>query len=413
MMKRMALASFLAGLLGFGATAAETLTVGPFTVEAVERRIGAGGFPNTSGNPFRRTTVTGFRVLHKGTPVVPPGTTADRGAPWWEARVLEGAPQPALLLMEMGAVLLTEVNGEPRLQELAPRSGSKQEWQWLDEMQGQPGRVHVIGIAQRKGEPRALSGGRWLSVYGRSVLDVKSLAVHGYRLNGNEVRDQLDRFYAADQPALAFSPGGSQFVVKGARDRPDETDMEKRFDYALVAFDFAARRATVLPISLARWRLPNPLGIDAAFAQRVVGWRRAPDGREQAFLRNDLPPAPWLGRVTGREMDSVSYDLQPVQPALRDPFARFLATEFAAVVTPSSSGAGGLEARIGDLTLSLGMLRPQEQRLSLYYASDWQRRAEAHALIERIAERFNARLAAGEYQQFFVDDTAAAGGRRP
>lgn len=398
----MVIASWLAGWLGLGPAAAQAQAVGPFTVEAVERRVSAGGFPNTSGNPFKRAKVTWFRVLHRGKPVPLPGTEPDRGAPWTDVRVLDEAPQPALLLMGTGAFLLTEADGHPRLLELAQRGGSSRtQWQWLDAPQGQPGPVQVVALTHREGQPRGLTGGRWLSVYGRAVLDVKTLAVHRYSLNSSEVLDQLQRFYAADKPMLALSPGGTQFVVAGARDRPDETDMNKRFDHALVAFDFAQQRGTVLPVDLAAWRLQGPQDIDAAFARRALAWRRGPDGREQASLRQ-AASAPWLGKVGGREMDSVSFALQPAKPSMQDVLARFLEAEFKAVLTPAEPG-GGVQARVGDLTLSLGFLRPQEQRLSLYYASDWQRRADAHALIERIAERFNARLAAGEHQQHFAD----------
>lgn len=73
------------------------MTVGPFTVQAVERRVGAGGYPNTSGNPFRRTPVTTCRVLHQGV--------------------------PALLLMHSGAVLLTELGGQPHCRALQCASG--------------------------------------------------------------------------------------------------------------------------------------------------------------------------------------------------------------------------------------------------------------------------------------------------
>ena len=34
----------------------------------------------------------------------------------------------------------------------------------------------------------------------------------------------LQRYYAAGKPMLAFSPGGTQFVVAGERDRPAEFD---------------------------------------------------------------------------------------------------------------------------------------------------------------------------------------------
>jgi len=283
----MALASWLAAALGTGSAAAQVLTVGPFTIEAVERKIGAGGFPNTSGNPFKRTPVTSYRVLHKGQPVLPPGSPPDGGAPWWEARVLTDAPQPALLLMQTGAVLLTETDGQPRVQELAPQNSPRTQWQWLDAAQGQPGSTTIVGLAHRPAEPRELSGGRWLSVYTQAVLDVKTLAVHRYTLNSTAVLDQLQRFYAAERPILALSPGGTQIVLAGERDRPGESDIAKRFEFALVAFDVASQRGTVLPIDLAAWRLNGLQDIDAAFARRVVGWRRGPDGREQPYLRRD------------------------------------------------------------------------------------------------------------------------------
>ncbi len=278
--------TWLAGVFGPGA-AAQALTAGPFTIETLERKIGAGGFPNTSANPFKRTQVSTYRVLHKGQAVELPGTRPDRGAPWWEVRVLADAPQPALLLLETGAFLLIETDGQPQVIELAPRLSARTQWQWLDAPQGQPGPIAIVGLANREGQPRELSGGRWLSVYGTAVLDVKTLAVHRYTLNSTAVLDQLQRYYAAEKPMLAFSPGGTQFVVKGERDRPGEPDPIKRFEHALIAFDFARQTGTVLPIDPAAWRLQGPQDIDAAFARKVLAWRRGPDGREQAYLRPD------------------------------------------------------------------------------------------------------------------------------
>lgn len=402
----MALAAGLAGWLGPGTAAEQVVTAGPFTIEAVERKVGGGGFPNTSGNFFKRVPVTTYRVLHKGKPVAIPGTAPDRGAPWWEARVLTGAPQPALLLMESTAVLLTEADGQARVQVLAPSGSPRTQWQWLDAEQGQPGPVNVVAIAHRPGHPRELAGGRWLAVNTLAVLDVKTLAVHRYRLNDSAVLDQLDRFYAAEKPVLAFSPGGTQFVVSASRDRPGETDLRKRFDHALVAFDFAAQRGTVLPIVLADWRLQGSQDIDAAFARRVVAWRRGPDGAEQATLRQDLPRV-WLGKVNGRETQSTSYTLQPVRPSMQKVLAAFLESEFQAVLTPRATGTGQ-DARIGDLTLTLNMIRPEDEELSLFHLGDWQRSKDAFALIERIAERFNALLAAGQHQQHFVGGSAVS-----
>lgn len=400
--RRRALGAGLALWLGPRALRAQTVETGPFRIEAVERRVAAGGFPNTSGNPFRRTEITTYRVLFRGQPVALPGAGPIQGAPWWEVRVLGTPAQPALLLMEAGAWLLTVADGAPRLAELAPRDGAHAHWQWLDAAGGQPGPVAVVGPAHRPQPLATLSAGRWLAVYARAVVDLHTLQVHRYWLSDSAVLAALQGFYPTASPVLAFSPGATQFVVAAARDRPGETDIERRFEHGLVAFDFTRQRGVALPVDLARWRLPNAQGIDAAFAQRAVVWRRLPDGSEQASLR-DPAAEPWRGRLSGREMDSLSYSLQPVGPAMQEALVAFLVREFGATLAPDRV-ATMQKVGIGGLTLSLGFLRPQEQRLSLFYADDWQRRAAAHALIERIALAFDARLAAGEYQALFIAD---------
>jgi len=222
--RHMAFISWLASVFGHGvAGAADTLTVGPFTLEAVERKIGAGGFPNTSGNPFKRAPVTTYRVLHKGTPVVPPGTEPDRGAPWWEARVLNGAAQPAVLLMGIRGL---PPDGSQRTAAPAgtgPTQCPRPQWQWLDAQQGQPGPVTVVSIAHRPGQPRGWpeedAGCRSIRKPCWTRRHSPSTAT---RSTAPKCWTSCGAFYAAEKPMLAFSPGGTQFVVAGERDRPDE-----------------------------------------------------------------------------------------------------------------------------------------------------------------------------------------------
>ena len=73
------------------ATQRETLQHGPFEIVAEGRRVSAGGFPNTSGNPFRTMEVTSFSVRHQGKPVVVQHGTrqSDR---FWTVLRLPGAP---------------------------------------------------------------------------------------------------------------------------------------------------------------------------------------------------------------------------------------------------------------------------------------------------------------------------------
>lgn len=390
------LAGLLAPLLAGGARAADALAVGPFSIEPVERRISAGGFPNTSGNPFKRQTITEFRVLHAGRPLRVAELPGDRQQQvFTEARVLTDAPRPALLLVSAGVVLLTEQDGQPRVQLIAPPHPESAQWQWLDSRGGQPGPVEPVGVMDRAGQARALAGGRWLRVGTAAVLDVRSLQVHTLSLNSTEMLDRLQRFYAAGQPAIALSPGGTQFLVRGNRSAGGG------FEHALVAVEFAAARATALPIDLLRWHLPDANAIDAGFVARHVAWLRQADGTEVPRLRSELPPLPWLGRLEGQA--SISYVLQPARASLQDALAAFAVREFGAVAQPRPGGA--VELVFGDLPLSLQMLRPEERRLSLFFAGDWRRAAEARALIERVAERFNARLAAGEHQTHFASDS--------
>ena len=77
--------------------AAEPPTVaGPFEIAPRPKKISAGGFPNTSGNPFERTTVTVFGVKHRGKPVSMPGEKT-RIDEFWDVVVLQAAPRPAVL----------------------------------------------------------------------------------------------------------------------------------------------------------------------------------------------------------------------------------------------------------------------------------------------------------------------------
>jgi hypothetical protein len=84
---------------GASAADAQRVTAGPFAIDTQFRKIGAGGFPNTSANPFARKTISEFTVRYRGTPVEVDdgGTRYDRFS---DARVLDGAPQPVVLASE-------------------------------------------------------------------------------------------------------------------------------------------------------------------------------------------------------------------------------------------------------------------------------------------------------------------------
>lgn len=400
MVRKLVLLSWLATLLSPASSALPSLESGPFNVQAVERKIGAGGFPNTSSNPFKKIKVTRYRVSYKGKPFTPLHKSKDPDGSWWQAYLLADAPQPAVLAMELNTLLLTEQDGELKIDELQSRDASQNQWQWLDSEQGQPGPLHQVAISQREQAGLSLSGGRFLNVVGQAVLDTHTLSVARYSLISSQVLERLQGFYIADKPALAFSPGGTRFVILGSRRNHEVDKPGQDFEYALVAFDYQRQVGTLLPIQPHRWHLPDITDVDATFVKRVLAWQTLTDGSELASLREDLALPPWQGKLLGSKSSSLSYQLKPVRPEMGDVLRSFLETEYAARLE-STSAIGTVNLRVGDLVLSLGAYEPDDESVSLLYLDDWQRQQAAFAKIQAIAEHFNTRLADGEYQAYF------------
>lgn len=92
---------------------AERFTSGPFEISTVMKRIGAGGFPNTSANPFARTSVTNFTLKYKGKAVVIESKEGKLDT-FWDAWFLDGAAQPAVLLARRLAVQSVVSSGKQR-----------------------------------------------------------------------------------------------------------------------------------------------------------------------------------------------------------------------------------------------------------------------------------------------------------
>lgn len=170
------------------------VTHGPFEIVLETRRIGAGGFPNTTMNPFRKTEVSDFVVRYQGKPVtVPAANGTGAVSRFWRVMRLPDAPQHALLAATSQLYLITEDAGALRVQRLAGESNDTVSLQWLDSNDGQPGAETRIGVAQLTQEDTALQGGRWLLIGRTAVLDVrtlKSFPVRPWVARGNGHADE-------------------------------------------------------------------------------------------------------------------------------------------------------------------------------------------------------------------------------
>ena len=116
-----ALWSVCSAVFTFGSAhaASPPVVAGPFEIQLVPTRIGAGGYPNTTMNPFRTTTISQFRVKHRGKPVTVvdgPNTIGE----FADVRILDGASRPALLLSYAGVYLVYDDQGQAKVEILAP-----------------------------------------------------------------------------------------------------------------------------------------------------------------------------------------------------------------------------------------------------------------------------------------------------
>ncbi len=273
----------LAGALVAGSMAAAPAAAdgsrkaGPFEISAHERRIGDSGRFLRSGNPFGSQSVREYEVRWNGRPVELPAS----GKRFWQALQLPDAAQPALLVVTGPRLhLIADAGGRLDIRPLAPDSGNLAV-QWLDSAEGQPGApLARLGRDRLDDPPRTtLSGGRWLYLNNRLLLDLRTL-------NTVPVEPWLDQgqgetvvqMNASNSPAVALSPGGTRFVLRG--EGRDYGRGGERFD-VLLLIDLASGKPEALRLDPGRTPYRDLDAIDAAWIAAHLRWTRGADGREQ------------------------------------------------------------------------------------------------------------------------------------
>ena len=362
------------------------------------KRIGAGGFPNTSANPFARTSVTNFVLKHKGKPVVVQNKGAKLDS-FWDAWFLEGTPYPAALLAIGGVYLVTEEAGELKTQVLSQGSTDIASIQWLDGKNGQPAETHEVTIRDARGGSHKLNEGKLLFINRHRVLDLSTLRSYGINLYDGASR--LDDYNASNEPARGLSPGRSQFLLAGSRSRND------RYEYALIAVDFASNRGYPVPFDLRATRIESAEEVTPEWIRHYFQWIKQADGGERLVPKKNVIPLPWLGRLNHFGGGSVEYRLAPVQAKMMQTFIGFLQREFGARPGNPASDPNRAKIIIEDWPFNL-WFQPDSETLSLYAeASGSKSTAPAYEIIKRIAKRFDGDLAKGQYQTEFAANSRA------
>ncbi len=382
----------------------ETVTVseGPFEVVAQGRRIGAGGFPNTSGDPFATIEVTSFTIRHHGEPV-----TITHGATvltsFWRVVRLPDAPQPTLLASTTDFHLVTEQDGTLVVRSFGEPSTNMADYQWLDSENGQPGEPRSFGIEKVDRAGMELRGGRFLRLSYHTVLDVKTLAAFAIRpwiesgsgkpmagLNGGGVR------------AIAFSPGHTQYATIGSG-----YDYEGDGEHyeALLVVDLPTGDAYGLRLDRGKTHYVELADATPAWLEHYFRWTREPGGHERLVPRSDATPLPWTGRVVDFGGGRVEYRLRPAREELRGELGRFLVARFQAREAPNwidpsrpSDGTFTLPGCAGVMATSF-----HEGVVALFVPGSPPDAAACMQVVRRIATAFDAELARGVHQELFVD----------
>jgi hypothetical protein len=201
----------LVAMLAGRSLAADTAptTVGPFTIEGRSRRI-LQDFPNISSNPFARTTVSDFRVLYKGKPVVVGDAKAIPTASGRPRAERDAAL--AVLVPTTGAWLISGAGSMLTSDLVAPETDILR-WQWLDSANAS--RDRAGGQSAIRAPVRAIADGRLLLI-GRRAYAIDTLRYSPVPVTEWERVQKLDGFHAGNVSERTVA-GRTQVVYVGSR----------------------------------------------------------------------------------------------------------------------------------------------------------------------------------------------------
>lgn len=363
----------------------------------------SGSWFNNGGDPNAKVYTSYFNINCQGQPVIIPSS----GGPqkdFWQAWFLKDAPQPAVLAGIHSMYLITEEQGKAKITPLHEQDGDFATCQWLDSDDGQPGMMVHVTLGDDSHSSRDFSGGRYLMVNSRVILDVQTLEVYPFDLITYEVLQKLENYHAGNSFVAQFSPGKTQMVLIGNRDNPANRML---YQYALVVIDFKKNTAYAVPFDRTETRFFSIWDADQQWMNTYFDWSTDEEGNEVIKLHafDQLPY--WQGRWTYSEEtgQASEYKLQPVDTAMLPVFLDFIRKEVKInsekrdeVDTYASSG----DQVIGQLvTVQLSTddgvlqvyLNPVEQSISLT--------ADQADMIVRLGKKFDSEMSNGKYQEYF------------
>lgn len=367
------------------------VTSGPFTIQCTVEQSDSQGWYNQGGRPGGKINTSYFSVSHNGKPVAV-GTAGEPVTHFWQALFLKDAARPAVLVATQSVYLITDVNGRATVTPVDIQVGDFAKFQWLDSEHGQPGKRQEVYLGDHSKSSRFLSGGRYLLVNTRTVLDTQTFATYPIDNNSTALVEQLDGFNAFESAVVGMSPQKTQLVLIGYRRNPSTNVSE----YALVAIDILKNKPYAVPFDRTATQFFSVWDATPAWFDTYFDWTVDRDGKDRLTVHKFSQLPYWQGRWVQDPGPNqpVRYELKPVLPGIVAPFMACIKqqyqlndlkmdeteeqiiTEFTITGTPQT-----LYVNKKDRTLT------------------WQ--CDDSVLVRRVGEAFDRELATGKFQHLF------------
>lgn len=385
--------SFLA-LFGCSSTAQNQVVRGPLAIGyTLERDYSLNLYnSNSDGKLIGTHTTSYFKINYQGKRVKVTNKEGKK-AHIWQARFLTDAPRAAILASSNSVYLITDDNGQVRVTTVADKAGELSTYQWIDGDNGQPGRATSSYPMNNSGSSRFLSGGRYLLVDRRSVLDIHTLTNYSFDLISESAIQALNGFSPVEGLRLInFSPGKTQLVFLGT----SYNNQCNRAEYALLGVDFRHNRIYAVPFRPSATQFIRAEDATSDWFATYFDWITDSEGKEILGVHSYTQPPPWHGRWAQYPGDDqpIRYELKPVLPGMFEHFMSWAKKQYPAI-EPTVERYEGMTSAAFAINGSVFKLYVRADYKSLGLESTDQ------TLLKTIGDQFDGELRKGRFQDGF------------
>ena len=256
---------------------------------------------------------------------------------------------------------------------------------WLD-----PPAAGISSVWNAKQHRGRLAGGRWLLVGKCTAIDMQTLTAYPLA----QARTNEDPSPSAWMPVIAMSPDHLSFVRYGNFQRIVENRIQN--EEVLIVTELTTERWYMVPIrrSIERY---NSYGADvnAEWLNYYFTWRPETGKPASMIAQRDVKSRAYIGHrpYKPEDFNYPVYRLTSVSPRMRGAFLDYLERAEAGKRLPDSPG-GSAPVMIGSVTIHITV---QNDKMSM-----WMESGKKNSLVYEIGDRFDALLATGSYDKFFL-----------